>query len=143
MPTSINPFGEVVITRQEFFNCPPPRNEDWKVDETVKFISQDSAGSPAIIGILPNHERIHPASFHYSALMHDSPIKVEAIRESVNAPELTQYDYVISKSGEKGVLIHPSEMERIEKMISSNFHALKELELPDGTTLTIYKRRMA
>lgn len=132
----------------------PVWTENWKTQETLETITIDAQHNPrtqgryAIVLVLPDYHIINGYTFQYYAMNENLPLNFynAAYLPSpyVFYTNFKNIDYVIVKSGDDtaGARLKPmvDEMYKFfEENRNGTYQLIKNHELPDNTTLSIYR----
>ncbi|MEK6590004.1 MAG: glycosyltransferase family 39 protein [Nitrospinota bacterium] len=145
----IFPWERVTIGSMNiiFSNVNRPIKEDWKIEEIEKVILAEGSffNIKNRVRIIPDHPRFTRVTFEYYKYIHGYDT-IEFSQHS-NFPSFT--DYIITKTGYQGPPFSKkaySLAEYIEgapPVFTSLFQKVKEIELPDGSVASLYKREIA
>lgn len=124
----------------------------WQTNEILKAITTDMSDSQQKTKILvfPNLSNLHGPLQTYSAvkrihLHFYCPAEMDITENLPNNPELLVLDsnYIIDKTGSRGNIIRRDYVNNLYESFDEHkdkFFILKELSLPDSSTLYIYKK---
>ncbi len=134
------------------FGTRPPQNQDWKAEETLETIMSDAQTNPRMnerigyIGIVPDMPYTNGLTFGYYSYMKKLPFNVISVPYFESLEPFIQnflnFDYLVFKSGENS---GASRKKLIRDMYdyfiqhNSSYILIKEYDLPDDSTLTIYR----
>lgn len=131
----------------------PPKQEDWKHEEALDEIFKDTYTNEVVkargfgyIVVVTDHNYINGRTFEYYNFKKELPFQVyngAYIGEEMFYANFLNFDYLIIKSGEnagpyKSIVDH--EHDYFEKNQEA-FLLIKKMDLPDGTTLSIYRNK--
>lgn len=134
------------------FGTRPPQNQDWKVEESLQAIMDDASTNPRMnrrigfIGIMPDMPYTNGLTFGYYSYMKKLPFNVisvpyfEALEPFIQ--NFLNFDYLVFKSGENSGASRKkliSDMYDYFNQHNSSYVLVKQYDLPDASTLTIYR----
>lgn len=135
--------------------------ENWKINEIVSVIEKDmiinkkiiqSNNKPIYLGTIPDHDYINGQTIRYYASLRNLPINVIKIQDYTNTAfdkfvhQFDRYDYILTKNISNIVL--PSFQKSLDNMNNffyshiNNFISLKTFPEPDGSEVSIFKRKL-
>jgi hypothetical protein len=147
---TVTPVGIVVFAQAYALNQ-HPACEDWRIEDILTFINENSSkGKSIVVGILADHRRFNACTFDYYVHlneMHRIEIRSYAWSSTPVLPRILECDYVITKTGNIGPAFSTAEiriaLDSIEGdsiQFHSAFMKVYTSTLPDDSTATVYKK---
>jgi hypothetical protein len=122
----------------------PPMRADWRQHEILALILRDSAGAPATVSVVPNHELFSVSNFRYYAVRDGARLRFTRAWDE----QPVGVDYVVVKSGDVGPPWTERRIRRIERQLAEDPHlgrvfpVIGEFPLPDGSAAQVRARRL-
>lgn len=134
--------------------------EDWKIDEIVSVLERDLKDSnniqqlrknPKYLGVIPDHRYINGQTIRYYATRRRLPLNViklqnyngTALEEFIE--KFNRYDYIVTKNPSTSVVDSfqksTDDMHKFFYSHRKHFEHLKTFNEPDGSEVSIFKRR--
>ncbi len=144
--------GGLDMYSTELYGTSPPVSQDWMVEEALNSIMADAQTNPRMynrvgyIGVVPDMPFTNGLTYGYYSYMKKLPFNVisvpyfEALEPFVQ--NFLNFDYLIFKSGENSGFSRKklvSDMYDYFKQHNSSYVLIKEYNLPDNSTLTVYR----
>jgi hypothetical protein len=146
------PVGNIYLYSGGSYGTRPPTSQDWKVEDALDSIMADARTNPRMynrvgyIGVVPDMAFTNGLTFGYYSYMKKLPFNVisvpyfEALEPFVQ--NFLNFDYLIFKSGEASGFSRKklvSDMYDYFRQHNSSYVLIKEYNLPDNSTLTVYR----
>lgn len=144
--------GDLDLYSAGLYGTRPPMSQDWKVEEALNSIMADARTNPRMynrigyIGVVPDMAFTNGLTFGYYSYMKKLPFNVisvpyfEALEPFVQ--NFLNFDYLVFKSGENSGYSRKklvSDMYDYFRQHNSSYVLIKEYNLPDNSTLTVYR----
>lgn len=144
--------GGLDLYSTAIYGTRPPMNQNWMVEDVLDSIMADAVTNPRMynrvgyIGIVPDMAFTNGLTFGYYSYMKKLPFNVisvpyfEALDPFVQ--NFLNFDYLIFKSGENSGFSRKklvSDMYDYFNQHNSSYVLIKEYNLPDDSTLTVYR----
>ena len=150
------PLGDLRLTlyRESVHLATPPRTENWRVQEILGDILEDSAAAeppegPIRLVVVTNRPYFETQGFRYYAHLDDLPVRVDSItgvRSHDGAEIVRESDYAVLKSGDLGPVWSLQDAAALAEAIRDpnselgrQFVRIGEYALPDGSTAQLYR----
>jgi 4-amino-4-deoxy-L-arabinose transferase-like glycosyltransferase len=144
--------GGLDLYSTALYGTRPPASQDWKVEDALDSIMADTRTNPRMynrvgyIGIVPDMAFTNGLTYGYYSYMKKLPFNVLSVPyfEALEpfAQNFLNFDYLIFKSGETSGFSRKklvSDMYDYFKQHNSSYVLIKEYNLPDNSTLTVYR----
>jgi 4-amino-4-deoxy-L-arabinose transferase-like glycosyltransferase len=144
--------GSVPIVASDLGWAHPPVREVWPDEEVLRFLTEDVEGiERPRATLLFSHRRLSIHDLNYLAVLRDSPLRFDTCQfQSPESPrELarrirTTAAYILTKSGDLGGAMLNTKNKEVLAILQREgmpFDRIEVIPLPDGSELTILKRR--
>ena len=132
------------------FGSNPPENENWRHDEVIDIILSDARNDPLIINrgyayivFITDHPFVNFRTYEYYIFKRQLPfitmgsgdIGIEGFKNN-----FLLFDYIITKELQETWEVNLVQMQYFKEN-QQNYLLLTNLTLPDGTDMSIYKRK--
>ena len=127
------------------FNFDKTPKPNWPHKEIIEQVSNFSPYSKSVIAILPDTKELNTFNLSSEANIQNSNIYIRQIisNEKSYKDDLDRFDWFILKDGEQGIMSNDSKLALSDLVKESNkFKNFKSWELPDGSEVTLYKRKV-
>jgi 4-amino-4-deoxy-L-arabinose transferase-like glycosyltransferase len=129
----------------------PPRNEDWKAGEILRFLADRRPGRPLRVAFLPDLPYFNFSTFRFTAHLANLPFVVDPVGTGPGTFEaLGGYDALITKSGPLAVRFTLKERAAFRERFNASlkrrartglpFRPWKTFRLPDGSKARLFAR---
>lgn len=146
------PVGNIDLYSAGSYGTRPPTSQDWNVEEALDSIMADAQTNPRMygragyLGVVPDMPFTNGLTYGYYSYMKKLPFNVISVPyfEALEPFEqnFLNFDYLIFKSGENS---GESRKKLVNDMYdyfnkhNSSYVLVKEYNLPDDSTLTVYR----
>lgn len=150
----VKDYGTFKLFPSMGYSARPLWKEDWKTADTLETITSDAINNPrtpgrmAIVLVLPDYHIINGYTFSYYAIRDNLPLYIINAAylpsASVFYDNFLNIDYIIIKRGgdivgNKYRIMVNDMYVFFEKNYNGKYQLIKSLDLPDNSTLSIYK----
>ena len=128
----------------------PPKNENWRHDEVIDIILNDARNDPLIINrgyayiiFITDHKFVNFRTYEYYIFKRQLPfitIGSGDLGVEVFKNNFLFFDYIITKELQETWEVNLIQMQYFNEN-QQYYSLLKEVSLPDGTNMSIYKRK--
>ena len=128
----------------------PPENENWRHDEAIDIILSDARNDPVIINrgyayivFITDHPFVNFRTYEYYIFKRQLPfitIGSGDLGVEVFKNNFLFFDYIITKELQETWEVNLIQMQYFNEN-QQYYSLLKEVSLPDGTNMSIYKRK--
>lgn len=150
----VKDYGTFKLFPSGGYGARPLWTEDWKTEDTLETITSDAIkntrtqGRVAVVVVLPDYHIINGYTFSYYAIRDNLPLYIINAAylpsASVFYDNFLNIDYIIIKRGgdivgNKYRIMVNDMYVFFEKNYNGKYQLIKSLDLPDNSTLSIYK----
>lgn len=143
-------FGIPAINAPSIYPEPnSPKNEDWKVNDVLGAISSSLPGQinrPIFVVVIPDEPYVNGRTYELYRIIRKEPYTVingAYLPVQLFKDNILGIDYIITKSGSQGTVYGElvSNLNLVFDGAKDNYIIIKEVKLPDNSTLGVYKNR--
>ncbi len=146
--------GGLILLSKNLEWAHPPTAQRWPNESVVEMIAADAARqglAQSKVSVMFSHFHLSAHNLNYFSALHETPVRFNTYHFQLREPasELAgriraQADYLLTKSGSPGAdLLNAKNLEVLDLLREGGmpFHRLAAIPLPDGSEVTIHRRR--